>query len=86
MHAKTRGIVQTVIFGLVAGGAAVAFHICIHSVFEHGIQRLTRESIAIFLIGTFLVIGGTSAISGWLLSAFCPAAAGSGIPQVKLAF
>ncbi len=83
---QTRGIVQTVCFGLAAGLIAVAFHLSIHTLFEHGIQRLTHESTEVFLIGSFLIIGGTSAISGWLLSAFCPAAAGSGIPQVKLAF
>lgn len=83
---KTRGIVQTVIFGLVAGGSAVLFHLAIHTVFEHGIQRLTKESIPVFLGGSFLIIIVTSAVSGWLLTRFCPAAAGSGIPQVKLAF
>lgn len=83
---KTRGIVQTVCFGLAAGLVAVAFHLSIHTIFEHGIQRLTHESTEVFLVGSFLVIAGTSAIAGWLLSAFCPAAAGSGIPQVKLAF
>lgn len=83
---KTRGIVQTVCFGLAAGGSAVAFHLTIHTIFEHGIQRLTHESTEVFLIGSFLIIGTTSAIAGWLLSAFCPSAAGSGIPQVKLAF
>ena len=83
---QTRSIVQTVTFGLAAGGAAVAFHLSIHTIFEHGIQRLANESLGTFLLGSFLVIAVTSAISGWLLSAFCPAAAGSGIPQVKLAF
>lgn len=83
---QTRGIVQTVCFGLVAGGSAVLFHLAIHTVFEHGIQRLTHESVEVFLVGSFLIIAGTSAISGWLLTRFCPAAAGSGIPQVKLAF
>jgi chloride channel protein, CIC family len=83
---KTRGIVQTVCFGLSAGLSAVVFHLAIHTLFEHGIQRLTEESIEVFLVGSFLIIAGTSAISGWLLTRFCPAAAGSGIPQVKLAF
>lgn len=83
---QTRGIVQTVIFGLAAGGVAVLFHLAIHSVFEAGIERLAHESIEVFLVGSFVVIAGTSAISGWLLTRFCPEAAGSGIPQVKLAF
>ncbi len=83
---QTRGIAQTVIFGLAAGGIAVLFHLAIHAVFEAGIERLTQESVEVFLVGSFLVITITSAISGWLLTRFCPEAAGSGIPQVKLAF
>lgn len=86
LPAQTRGIVQTVCFGLSAGLTAVLFHLAIHTLFEHGIERLTRESVEVFLIGSFLIIAGTSAGSGWLLTRFCPAAAGSGIPQVKLAF
>ena len=86
LPAQTRGIVQTVCFGLSAGLTAVLFHLAIHTLFEHGIERLTRESVEVFLIGSFLIIAGTSAVSGWLLTRFCPAAAGSGIPQVKLAF
>ena len=86
LPAKTRGIVQTIAYGLAAGGIAVAFHIAIHTVFLHGIERLTQESTEVFLIGSFLIIAITSGVSGWMLSAFCPAAAGSGIPQVKLAF
>ncbi len=83
---KSRGIVQTVCFGLAAGGSAVAFHIAIHTIFTQGIERLTHESTEVFLIGSFIIIAVFSSISGWLLSAFCPEAAGSGIPQVKLAF
>lgn len=83
---QTRGIVQTVIFGLAAGGSAVLFHLAIHTVFEAGIESLAKQSIEVFLAGSFLVITATSAVSGWLLTRFCPAAAGSGIPQVKLAF
>ncbi len=86
LPAKTRGIVQTICFGLAAGGGAVAFHIAIHTIFTHGIERLTHESTEVFLVGSFVIIAVFSAVSGWLLSAFCPAAAGSGIPQVKLAF
>lgn len=86
LPAKTRGIVQTVCFGLSAGLTAVVFHLAIHTLFEHGIERLTHERVEVFLIGSFLIVAGTSAISGWLLTRFCPAAAGSGIPQVKLAF
>ncbi len=86
LPAKSRGIVQTICYGLAAGGIAVAFHLAIHTIFTQGIERLAHQSTEVFLIGSFLIIGVFSAISGWMLSAFCPEAAGSGIPQVKLAF
>jgi CIC family chloride channel protein len=38
------------------------------------------------LIGSFAVMIGTALIAGFLLSSFCPDAAGSGIPQAKAAF
>lgn len=40
----------------------------------------------IFVVGSFVLIMATSLVSGWLLTHFCREAAGSGIPQVKLAF
>ncbi|MBE2212881.1 MAG: chloride channel protein [Opitutaceae bacterium] len=84
---RTRTVIATVVFGLAAGGAAVAFHLAIAAVYEAGIVRLAREaSPAWFAVGSLLIVGGTSALSGWLLTRFCPAAAGSGIPQLKLAF
>lgn len=86
LPARVRPVVVTVILGLAAGLAAVLFHLAIHFVYEHGIQTLTHQSTRTFLIGSFLIVAGTSALSGWLLTKFCPAAAGSGIPQVKLAF
>ena len=83
---QTRGITKTVIYGLVAGGAAVAFQVAIRLVYNNGLAALTHLGTGWFLAGSFLVVASTSAISGWLLNTFCPEAAGSGIPQVKLAF
>jgi len=84
--ARARPVVVTVVLGLAAGLAAVLFHLAIHLIFHQGLERLAEASIPTFLIGSFLIVAATSAISGWLLTRFCPDAAGSGIPQLKLAF
>ena len=86
LPARARPVVVTVILGLAAGLAAVFFHLAIQFVYEHGILALTHQSRRTFLVGSFLLMAGTSAVSGWLLTKFCPEAAGSGIPQVKLSF
>jgi len=84
--ARARPVVVTIILGLAAGLAAVLFHLAIHFVYRHGLEELTHRSRSTFLIGSFFLLATTSAITGWLLTRFCPEAAGSGIPQVKLAF
>ena len=86
LPARLRPVVVVGILGLVAGCAAVLFHLAIHYLYQNGLEALTHRSRTTFLVGSFLLLAGTSAISGWLLTRFCPEAAGSGIPQVKLAF
>lgn len=83
---RTRAIVLTSLFGLGAGVAAVAFQMAINWLYGSTLVRLSHSSIKVFLIGSFLVVIGTSLLSGWLLSSFCTEAAGSGIPQLKLSF
>jgi CIC family chloride channel protein len=83
---QARTITSTAIFGLSAGLIAVAFHLAIHLIYTHGIEALSHQSTTWFLVGSFLLLTGTSGVSGLLLTRFCTAAAGSGIPQVKLAF
>lgn len=83
---RTRLVVATVLFGLAGGGVAVLFQVTIHVLFAAGIERLAEASTAWFLAGSFVVLVGTSAAVGLLLAYYCPDAAGSGIPQLKLAF
>jgi CIC family chloride channel protein len=83
---RTRSIVATVLFGLGAGLIAVLFQKAINAIYRHGILALSHESTFDFLVGSFLLVAATSAFSGWLLTQFCGDAAGSGIPQTKLAF
>jgi CIC family chloride channel protein len=83
---QARAIAITSVLGLGAGLIAVAFHLAIHAIYHHGIVAAGHGSRLHFVVGSFLIISVTSAAAGWLLTRFCPDAAGSGIPQVKLAF
>jgi CIC family chloride channel protein len=51
-----------------------------------GLVQLSHQSLPTFLVGSFAVIIVSSLLAGWLLNSFCVEAAGSGIPQLKLAF
>jgi CIC family chloride channel protein len=79
-----RGILGVCLFGLVASCGAVAFQRIIHWIYELGFIRTSHSPH--FLWISLAIISVTSLISGWLLNRFCPEAAGSGIPQLKLAF
>lgn len=83
---QARNIIIICTLGLVAGLIAVAFHLAIHFIYKHGIEALAASGPIQFLVGSFLLVALTSGITGWLLTRFCREAAGSGIPQVKLAF
>ncbi|MGH7981382.1 MAG: chloride channel protein, partial [Limisphaerales bacterium] len=83
---NTRNIVQTCLYGIVAGVAVVAFQLLINVLYNATFVRLALQSHFTFLIGSFAVMIGTALIAGFLLDCFCPEAAGSGIPQAKAAF
>jgi len=83
---KTRILVETCAVGLTAGVAAVGFQV--------GIDRLSGliygqarwPSPGAFLVGSLVAICVGALLTGFLLNQLCPEAAGSGIPQLKLAF
>ena len=83
---QTRAIVQTCLYGLGAGAAAVVFQLGMNWFYRLGLLELSHKSLATFLVGSFLVITCSSLLVGWLLNSYCVDAAGSGIPQLKLAF
>ncbi len=83
---NTRNILQTCLYGVAGGLAVVAFQLLINVLFNATFVRLAAQSPLTFLIGSFAVMVGTALIAGFLLSSFCPEAAGSGIPQAKAAF
>ena len=82
----TRGILLTCFYGLGAGLVTVAFQLAIHGVYDVGLARWAEMSFPRFAALSLAVILVTSGISGWLLTRYCPEAAGSGIPQLKAAF
>ncbi len=74
------------LYGLVGGSAAVFFQLGMNWLYRLGLVQLSHQSLTTFLIGSFAVIVVSSLLVGWLLNSFCVEAAGSGIPQLKLAF
>lgn len=83
---RTRLYVATALYGLAGGGVAVAFHTVIHEIYGHTFEAWAKDAPDTFIWRTLGLMLGTSLIAGWLVNKRCPEAAGSGIPQLKLAF
>jgi CIC family chloride channel protein len=83
---RSQPLVESGIYGLAAGLSAVAFEIAITLVYSMTIARFAHFGSWNFIWASFCVLVGTSLVSGLLLSAVAPDAAGSGLPQLKLAF
>ncbi len=83
---QAQTITVTTCYALAAGLGAVAFQYGITLGYRSGIVRLAHRTFPEFLLGSFGVMVGSSLMVGWLLNSFCPDAAGSGIPQLKIAF
>lgn len=86
LPSRWRAVLTTCIYGIGAGLAAVAFQLGMNWFYLAGLDQLSRRSLPAFLVGSFLIVVGSSLLVGWLLNSFCREAAGSGIPQLKLAF
>ena len=83
---QTRVVLQTCLYGLSAGVSAVFFQLAINWLYRLGLVELSHQSFSTFLFGSLAIIVVASLGSGWLLNVFHREAAGSGIPQLKLAF
>ena len=83
---QSRAVLQTCLYGLGAGASAVFFQLGINWLYRLGLGKLSSQSTSTFLIGSLAIIVVSSLLMGWLLNSFCREAAGSGIPQLKLAF
>ena len=86
LPARSSGILTACVFGLGAGVSAVLLLLSMNWLYQLGLVQLSHHSLTTFLIGSFILLMGTSLLVGWLLTSFCPEAAGSGIPQLKLAY
>ncbi len=62
------------------------FQLAISKLYQGGLVRLSHQPKMTFLLGSLGIVVGSSLCVGLLLNLGCPAAAGSGIPQLKLAF
>jgi CIC family chloride channel protein len=83
---RPRLYVATAIYGAAGGGIAVAFHQCIQLLYGSTFETWAVESPDSFMWRTLALMVAASLVSGVLLHLCGPAAAGSGIPQLKLAF
>jgi chloride channel protein, CIC family len=83
---RVRLLALTLCYGVAGGLVTVAFMLATNRLFAWLWHGLTTVGPAAFLIGSFLVITLTSLASGVLMARVCPAAAGSGIPQLKAAY
>jgi len=83
---KSRLLIFTVVFALGAALVAVAFQVAINYLYAACFVWLPAWAPRWFPWISLLVIGGGALFTGWLVTQNFPEAAGSGIPQLKLAF
>jgi CIC family chloride channel protein len=83
---QTRTLLQSCVYGLGAGLSAVAFQLGINWFYRLGLLSLAARSKLTFALGSLAITVISALIVGLLLNLACPIAAGSGIPQLKLAF
>ncbi len=83
---RTRLYAATAVYGLAGGGIAVLFHLSIHAIYHATYESWATRGTTFFALSTLSLMLGVSLLSGWLVNVRCPEAAGSGIPQLKLAF
>jgi len=81
-----RAILLTSVYGLAAGLITVGFQLAMNLLHRLGLASFAQASLLEFALSSLGMITGTALLAGWLLRRFCPEAAGSGIPQLKLAF
>ncbi|MCF7788916.1 MAG: chloride channel protein [Prosthecobacter sp.] len=83
---RPRLYVATAIYGVAGGGIAVAFHQCIHLLYGRTFETWAVQSPETFAWRTLALMLAASLAAGLLLHFAGPSAAGSGIPQLKLAY
>lgn len=86
LPARGRMLVLTCLCGLVGGLVAVGFHHAISWLHHLLWARWEGATLEEFVLASFLILLSVGLISGFLLAVWAPEAAGSGIPQLKLAY
>jgi len=86
LPSNTRATLLTSVCGIAAGLVAVAFLLSTNWVYRVTLVALSHQSRTTFLLGSLGVITVSSWIVGFLLARFQPKAAGSGIPELKVAY
>ena len=79
-------IARDCLLGLSAGLVAVLFSFLTDRLFQGTLGQLAGAGRTVFLVGSFATVMTASLVCGWLIVKVCPEAAGSGIPQLKVAF
>lgn len=82
---NAKEVIKTILQGIAAAMGAVLFMVLIHVVFESLFDSLQTLEPWKFLLFSFLIIMTSSSLVAFLLREV-PEAAGSGIPQAKLAY
>src|SRR6201992_3677842 len=82
----TRFVLSIALYGLAASLVAVAFQVAINKIYWASFTYPLEAAPRFFPWSSLAIVTGVSVVSGWLLTRLAPEAAGSGIPQLKLAF
>lgn len=83
---NTRTLILTIVYGAIAGSAAVCFMTLLNLAYANTFVIFATHSKIYFLFASLVVISSTSLLAGFLLYKYNPDAAGSGIPQLKAAY
>lgn len=86
VHGKARPVLGMCLYGLIASLAAVGFSFTINWIYQRCYKEPAASGFGHLAWISLAAIVSSSLLAGWLLNSFCPEAAGSGIPQVKLAY
>jgi CIC family chloride channel protein len=86
LPARGRTVLISCVYGLSASAVAVVFQLGINWFYKLGLVNLSHQSKLTFLFGSLALMASTSLAVGWLMQSFGRDTAGSGIPQLKLAF
>jgi len=81
-----RPLAATASIGLSSGLVAVAFAAAASWIESNFLFDHANGSFGSFALTAFLLMTGGALVAGWLMHRFAPDAAGSGIPQVKVAY